>query len=347
LGVMEKMSMSNIDVEMIVPQDVENEYLDDLNDSYETVSEMTEEERQFLNSLLRRNKPKKLLEIGIASGSSSVIMLNAIKDIEGAMLYSIDRSVELYHDKQKATGYIVDNYPELKTKWKLYVGGLSFEFIEDIGGEIDFALIDTVHFNPGEILDFLMILPFLSEAALVVFHDTNLHTIRYPYFPQENPLSGRSIDLSSYCITNNLLISSIHGEKIIVNDFIKNDNGKIFFGNIAGIRTSNETKNHVFEIMNLLTLKWKSNIPLEKRKSLMAFLKKYYNNFYIEYLDKVFNYQDKCFAFEKSQKEKEKNNLLECKNSVELLSAEIKSLKESKSWKITAPLRLVKKLWKR
>lgn len=31
--------------------------------------------------------------------------------------------------------------------------------------------IDTAHFEPGEILDFLIALPFLKENGIVVFHD--------------------------------------------------------------------------------------------------------------------------------------------------------------------------------
>ena len=31
--------------------------------------------------------------------------------------------------------------------------------------------IDSAHFEPGEILDFLIVLPFLKENAIVGFHD--------------------------------------------------------------------------------------------------------------------------------------------------------------------------------
>ena len=43
--------------------------------------------------------------------------------------------------------------------------------MENIGKGIDMAFFDTVHFEPGEILDFLMVLPFLKEEAIVIFHD--------------------------------------------------------------------------------------------------------------------------------------------------------------------------------
>jgi hypothetical protein len=65
---------------------------------------------------------------------------------------------------------------ELKQRWKLYTGGLSIKFMDEIGGDIDFCLIDTLHTIPGGILDFLMVFPYLKNDAIIIFHDINLHT---------------------------------------------------------------------------------------------------------------------------------------------------------------------------
>ena len=48
-------------------------------------------------------------------------------------------------------------------KWTLYTGGITSNFIEKIGGDIDFVFLDTVHYAPGEWLDILQILPFLKK----------------------------------------------------------------------------------------------------------------------------------------------------------------------------------------
>lgn len=56
-------------------------------------------------------------------------------------------------------------------KWTLFNGNISTEYIEKIGDNIDMVFIDTAHFEPGEILDFLIILPFLKENGIVIFHD--------------------------------------------------------------------------------------------------------------------------------------------------------------------------------
>ena len=73
----------------------------------------------------------------------------------------------------KETGFIVkEKFPELINKWEINTGGLTCEFIEKIGNNIDLVYIDTVHVTPGEMLNWLEILPFLKEEAFVVLHDT-------------------------------------------------------------------------------------------------------------------------------------------------------------------------------
>jgi len=55
--------------------------------------------------------------------------------------------------------------------WSLFKGNIATEYIEKIGDNIDMVLIDTAHFEPGEILDFLIVLPFLKENAIIILHD--------------------------------------------------------------------------------------------------------------------------------------------------------------------------------
>lgn len=121
---------------------------------------------QFLNGVIRRFKPKKILEVGVLRGGSSIIILNAIKDIKNSYLYSID-----LRSDDRIGRYVKNHFPFLKNRWHLFKGNIASYFIEKIGKGIDFAFFDTSHFEPGEILDFLMVLPFLKEEAIVGFHD--------------------------------------------------------------------------------------------------------------------------------------------------------------------------------
>ena len=47
-------------------------------------------EPYFINGIIRKFKPKKCLEIGVARGGSSIIILNALKDISDSFLVSLD-----------------------------------------------------------------------------------------------------------------------------------------------------------------------------------------------------------------------------------------------------------------
>ena len=58
--------------------------------------EMTTDEQRFVNGMVRKVKPKKIVEIGVAYGGTSAIILNAIKDIKGSKLYSIDILIYIY-----------------------------------------------------------------------------------------------------------------------------------------------------------------------------------------------------------------------------------------------------------
>ena len=102
------------------------------NDLYRC-SRMWGNQKEFLNGVVRKFKPKKVLEIGVAEGGSSIIILNAIKDIEDAHLYSIDLSTN------NMIGYCVKNiFQNLSNKWSLYTGNFPTKFMKSIGNKIWF-----------------------------------------------------------------------------------------------------------------------------------------------------------------------------------------------------------------
>ena len=154
-------------------------------------------------------KPHKILEIGVRFGGSSIIILNAINNIKDAKLYSIELSSE------KTVGECVYKYfPQLNKNWHLFKGNIASKFMEKIGNNIDMAFIDTAHFEPGEILDFIISLPFLKEGAIVVFHDIG-HQITQGY---------QRMEWAPYIIFN-----AIRGQKYLPsgNQILKHDIGAI------------------------------------------------------------------------------------------------------------------------
>ena len=58
-------------------------------------------DREFINALILREKPKKVLKIGISSGASSILIANALKETS-SFLYSIDLSNTYYREPEKS-----------------------------------------------------------------------------------------------------------------------------------------------------------------------------------------------------------------------------------------------------
>ena len=129
-------------------------------------SQMWDNQKEFLNGVIRKFRPKKIVEIGVAEGGGTCVILNAIYDIEDAHLYSIDLS-----DSPDIGKCVRNLFPQLMNKWTLFTGNVAAKYIEQIGKDIDMVFIDSAHYEPGEILDFLIILPFLKEGAIAGFHD--------------------------------------------------------------------------------------------------------------------------------------------------------------------------------
>jgi len=94
-----------------------------------------ESEARFLNGIIRATKPKKLLEVGVYNGGSSVVILNAIKDDPAAHLYSLDlqKTVRGRIGHGKNIGWVVyEHTPELATQWSLFTGGYCSVFFHKI-----------------------------------------------------------------------------------------------------------------------------------------------------------------------------------------------------------------------
>ena len=80
---------------------------------------MWSNQREFINGIIRKYRPKKVLELGILHGGSSIIILNAIRDIKNSHLYSIDI------DASPIIGRCVKKYfPYLIDKWTLFKGNI-------------------------------------------------------------------------------------------------------------------------------------------------------------------------------------------------------------------------------
>ena len=169
-------------------------------------SEMTEHEQQFLRTILKNKQPKKVLEIGMSAGGTTVLLLEELA--RETILYSVDINEFHYRDKQRKSGFIADEFYDRKlhAEWiKLTGKDISF-FIEQIGSDIDFVILDTVHRLPGGVLDFVTILPYLNNDACIIIHDIGLHALYKLKSGKNTPMHKQ------HCYSCSLLYSAINSE---------------------------------------------------------------------------------------------------------------------------------------
>ena len=68
--------------------------------------EMTPCESAFLCGLIKQFNPQKIVEIGIASGASTAIILQCLNDLGGKhSLFSFDIAEEFYRDKKRKVAF--------------------------------------------------------------------------------------------------------------------------------------------------------------------------------------------------------------------------------------------------
>ena len=228
-------------------------------------SEMTMSECEFLYNTILKYKPKKIVEIGVSSGASSALILDAIKDDKDAMLYSVDLAEYYYKEPQKKVGFLVEKkFSEFKNKYNLYTKGTIADFIETIGSDIDFVLLDSAHGLPGEVLDFLLIYKYCSRNTIIVVHDINIQ-----------------LNIKTQSTAPKLLINTVIADKFYpqITDYSHG------FPNIGAFKLTDETENSIDNLFNILLINWVTIIKQEKLLIIRKILKKNYNNELVNYFD--------------------------------------------------------------
>lgn len=207
--------------------------------------EMTTDEQAFLCGLIHEKRPEKILEIGVAEGGGTLLMavcLNLLR--QKSHIFSVDLFAKLYIDDSKETGYVYKNNTDLVkgVKHTFLSGATIAEQIEKVGADIDMAILDTTHYLPGELLDFICILPYLKDGAIVILHDT-----RASVCCTDDLASVKSgITAPWRCCSTQILFSVVKGKKYF--DFNN--------PNIAAIEIGKETREHVNDVIMALGMTW-------------------------------------------------------------------------------------------
>lgn len=256
------------------------------------ISLMSREEHGFLSGLLKLVNPKKIVEIGVAQGGTTALISKSMELLKSPCeIHSIDilekipqakkfgLNLELSLKSQyREIGYIFKKYPVSDyVKHKFYLGHTLPEVIEKIQGGIDMVILDTNHRIPGEILDFLCVLPYLSKGGIVVLHDVNLNLVR--------TLNKYEIEIGAYEIATKVLFTSVVADK-----YYNFNNKKLY--NIAAFKITDETYDYIEDIFYSLSYAWFSPPVKEIIKNYRMCFEKNYPDFCLSIFDACVKYEN-------------------------------------------------------
>ena len=164
-------------------------------------------------------------------------------------------------------------FPELyNNKWQLYTGKQPHIFLTKLQLKYDFLFLDTAHFSPGELINFIEVLPFLEDNSIIVLHDITFHFVYRKYYGSK---------LIKYHPSQIFLMSSLMGDKIIL------PNKKKCLENIGAIILYPNQERYYLNYFLLLLSPWQylpSEIFIEE---LRIFIKEYYKkDLYLNLFDK-------------------------------------------------------------
>ena len=244
-------------------ENIEENLLGKVDETNYNKNEMSHEDRAFLNGIIRKTKPKTIVEIGVSAGGSSCVILNAIRDMSGAKLYSFDYNTIWYRDKNdrringRKTGFLINQIvPDFAGKQHLHTGGVPckyFHVLPETG--VDICFIDTVHENPGEHLNILEILPRMRKNGIIIYHDTAYH------------ISPKRLDGTG--TTNHISVNTLNGKRILLKP-------RAFIPNIGAIILDENIENMLFPLFANISLPWLYKITCDDFAEMLKHFLKYY-----------------------------------------------------------------------
>ena len=242
---------------------------------------MNRRESGFICGLVDITRPKKILEVGVASGGTTAMLLQQLEDRnESYEMHSVDLNKKLHNED---IGFLVNFAKDnnllapsvlMNDKHKIYTGKYLPQVIDEIGSNIDFVILDTVHYTPGELLDFPVMLPYLKEGALVVLHDVSLNQQNDPFHKSDAHATG-------------LLFSTVYAKEKFLNFKPETKWVPYSYPNIAAFRVDNNTREAIGNVFLAMMLTWHYLPSVEELTIYRQFYKKHYPAEIIDLFDEA------------------------------------------------------------
>lgn len=238
----------------------ENEAFRDLSfDPNMMTSLMPEAEREIIYKTIKYCKPTNILELGVAMGAGSLLILDAIKDMPETRLTSVDVEKQYVNDRQYDVGHVAIHSDRVNhEQWELFCGHDVSEVLSNNKcGKYDFVVIDTAHIHPIECLNFLSILPFLDENAVVYVQDISLqsmclHLHGFWHVPMSEGAMVRH--------ASKFLFDTVVGYKwkLPLEEYLQSDKDKwnIEYSNLGLLQINKDTWKYLDAVFSMLEYPW-------------------------------------------------------------------------------------------
>jgi len=128
--------------------------------------------RLFLYGLCKIMKPDVVVETGVAYGQSSSYILQALKENNNGILYSIDNIFRPWESLEMIGNAIPQN---IRKRWKLIVGSSVVKLEEILRAKktIDVFLHDSLHTYKNMLFEYNMSWPFIKKNGFLISDDVS------------------------------------------------------------------------------------------------------------------------------------------------------------------------------
>lgn len=271
----------------------------------ENSSEINSDQHGFICELIKEITPKKIIEIGVSGGGTTCVLLNCIQKLGlECEIYSVDYSHTYHCDTSKECGYqIKDAISVLENSecHHLLLGHTIAEKIEEIAvrGSVDLLILDTIHYLPGELLDFIVCFPYLSSNAVVVLDD----------------LIFAHAGENTEAVATKILFDSVTAEKLFPS--------MITYPNLAAFRINEDTEKYIMDVFSALIIPWSYMLDEKQINAYRDLIKKNYSMEYVDLFEEAIRLNYNTLKNEKAVKEII-NDILKCftlENSIYIYGA--------------------------
>ncbi len=255
-------------------------------------SEMTDFQQAFLCGAIKEKKPKKILEVGVSAGGTTAVILECLKELGNECeMYSVDWLDFYYLEPEKQVGFFARNNMEKicgKTCHRFLSGNSIPFFIEEIGAEIDCLILDTCHRLPGELMDFIAVLPFLKNGCMVILHDVGENML--------NLNEGHEEDIAT-----KLLFTSVSGKKYYMPENDPNLN-EYMISNIAAFVVDETTGENIDNSVMALSSTWQMALSVTEVKKYREIVRKYHKREVYNLFERVTRAQERLSIIKEVKK---------------------------------------------